>query len=87
MGTIVTALAVVLPDTGVFSKRLSPSSTQSAKLPEEPSVGAPETYRLLAFVTVPVAVILGSSIARDATIEEVVEPEIVIAALLSIKVL
>ena len=78
-----TALPVVLPETGVFSNLASPLSTHRAKLPDEPSVGALEIYSVDAFVTVPVAVIFGSSIAREATIDEVVEPAIVTAALLS----
>ncbi|EKD91106.1 MAG: hypothetical protein ACD_30C00044G0002 [uncultured bacterium] len=86
-GTTVKALPVVEPETGVFSNLDSPLSTQTAKFPDPPSVGAPERYSVAAFVTAPVAVIFGSSIAKDATSEEVVAPVIVTAALLSIKAL
>src|SRR3989344_1422414 len=84
-GTTVKALPVVEPETGVFSNLDSPLSTQTAKFPDPPSVGAPERYSVAAFVTAPV--IFGSSIAKDATSEEVVAPVIVTAALLSIKAL
>lgn len=78
---------MVDPLTGRFSNLLSPLSTHRAKLPDAPSVGAAWRYKVAALVTVPVAVIFGSSMAKDATRAEVVEPETVTAAELSIKVL